>query len=85
MSQSGVQLQQAADAQIAELIDLLSTRDPSALKLQCRGRERLGDGTVAASAMHTADNYHRIADFLRPYGFESDALTAGPCSHMTGV
>ena len=64
MSQSGVQLQQAADAQIAELIDLLSTRDPSALKLQCPGREKLGDGTVAASAMHTADNYHRIADFF---------------------
>lgn len=30
-----------------------------------RRTEKLGDGTVAAIAMHTADNYHRIADYLR--------------------
>jgi hypothetical protein len=35
------------------------------LRLRCLGREKLGDGTVAASAVHTADNYHRIAAFLR--------------------
>jgi hypothetical protein len=65
MSESAVRLHQAADEQLSELIDLLSTRDQSALKLRCPGREKLGDGTVAASAMHTADNYHRIADFLK--------------------
>jgi hypothetical protein len=65
MSESAVRLHQAADEQISELIDLLSIRDQSALKLQCPGREKLGDGTVAASAMHTADNYHRIADLLK--------------------
>jgi hypothetical protein len=64
MSESGARLQQAADEQIAELIDLLSTSDQTALERPCPGREKLGDGTVAASAMHTADNYHRIADFL---------------------
>jgi hypothetical protein len=35
------------------------------LRLPCPAREKLGDGTVAACAMHTADNYHRIAEFLQ--------------------
>jgi hypothetical protein len=28
------------------------------------GREKLGDDSVAAIAMHTADNYHRIAQYV---------------------
>jgi hypothetical protein len=33
-----------------------------ALHLPCAGREKLGDGTVGAVAMHTADNYLRIVE-----------------------
>jgi hypothetical protein len=81
MSESAVRLQQTADQQISELIDLLSTRDQSALKLQCPGREKLGDGTVAASAMHTADNYHRIADFLKANDYRPRAHREAKQSH----
>jgi len=35
------------------------------LSLRCPGREKLGDGTVAALALHTADSYLRIAGFLQ--------------------
>lgn len=65
MSERGTQLLQMADGQLSELIGLLSTRDEAALKLPCPGREKLGDGTVAACASHTAGNYLRIAAFLR--------------------
>lgn len=65
MSERGIQLHETADRQISELIDLLSARGEGALSLRCPGREKLGDGTVAAIAMHTADNYNRIAGFLQ--------------------
>ncbi len=65
MNERGTQLQETADGQISELIGLISTGGESALRLPCPGREKLGDGTVAACAMHTADNYHRIAGFLQ--------------------
>ncbi len=84
MSEPGVRLQQAADAQISELIDLLSTHDQSALKLQCPGREKLGDGTVAVSAMHTADDYHRIADFLRTSDHGASAPAAKRSHRLPG-
>ncbi len=61
----GITLHQAADDQISELIALLSEQDERALMLPCPGREKLGDGTVAALTSHTADNYLRIADFLQ--------------------
>ncbi len=64
MSQRCKQLHATADGQIAELIDLVSTLDETTLSLPCPGRERLGDGTIAASAQHTADNYQRIASFV---------------------
>ncbi|HEY4450323.1 MAG TPA: hypothetical protein VGN13_01865 [Solirubrobacteraceae bacterium] len=64
MSDRGTQLLQVATGQIADLTGLLSTRDESVLRLPCPGREKLGDGTVAACASHTADNYRRIAAFL---------------------
>jgi hypothetical protein len=65
MNHRGSQLQETANGQISELIGLISTRGEAALRLPCPGREKLGDGTVAAWAMHTADNYHRIAGFLQ--------------------
>ena len=65
MNERGTQLQETANGQISELIGLISTRSEATLRLPCPGRERLGDGTVAACAMHTADNYHRIAGFLQ--------------------
>jgi hypothetical protein len=65
MNERGTQLQETANSQISELIDLISARGDGALRLPCRGRGKLGDGTVAACAMHTADNYHRIAAFLQ--------------------
>jgi hypothetical protein len=64
MNERGTQLLETANGQISELIGLISTRGEAALRLPCPGREKLGDGTVAACALHTADNYHRIAGFL---------------------
>jgi hypothetical protein len=65
MSERATQLLQMADGQLSELIELLSARDEAALNLPCPGREKLGDGTVAACASHTAENYLRIAAFIR--------------------
>lgn len=65
MSERGIQLQETANRQISELTDLFSTHGEQALRLRCPGREKLGDGAVATIALHTADNYHRIAGFLR--------------------
>jgi hypothetical protein len=64
MSQRATQLFQTADGQISDLIALLGAADDAALHAPCPGRESLGDGSVAAVAMHTADNYHRIAEYL---------------------
>ena len=68
MSERATQLFQTADAQIADLIALLGAADDAALRAPCTGREKLGDGTVAAVAMHTADNYHRISEYLGAAG-----------------
>jgi hypothetical protein len=65
MNERGTRLQETANGQINELIALISKPGEAALRLPCPGREKLGDGTVAAGAMHTADNYHRIAGFLK--------------------
>jgi hypothetical protein len=54
----------AADQQIGELIDILSTADASTLHRPCPGREKLGDGTIGAIAAHTTENYERIGSFL---------------------
>lgn len=64
MSERATQLFQTAEKQIGDLIALLGAADDAALHAPCPGREKLGDGTVAALAMHTADNYHRIAEYL---------------------
>jgi hypothetical protein len=65
MTERGQELHATADGQIAGLIDLVSTLDEAALRLPCSGREKLGDGTVAASVRHTADKYQRIAAFVQ--------------------
>lgn len=65
MTDRGQQLHATVEQQIAELIGLISTLDEAALRRPCPGREKLGDGTVGASARHTADNYQRIAGFVQ--------------------
>jgi hypothetical protein len=65
MTQRAEQLHGTADRQIADLIAVISTLDDAAGRLPCPGREKLGDGTVAACAQHTADNYERIAAFIQ--------------------
>jgi hypothetical protein len=64
MSERATQLFRTADDQISALIALLDAAGDAALHAPCAGREKLGDGSVAAVAMHTADNYHRIAEYL---------------------
>jgi hypothetical protein len=64
MSERGHRLHATADRQIAELLDLIATLDEETSRRPCPGRDKLGDGTVAASARHTAENYGRIAGFL---------------------
>jgi len=65
MSEHAAQLLETAEAQIDELIVLFSRHGEAALSLPCPGREKLGDGTVGALALHTAGNYLRIAGFLQ--------------------
>ena len=78
MSERATQPLDTADEQIGELIDLLSVQDEAALRLPCPGREKLGDGTIGALALHTADNYLRIAEFLQNASEMSAAHTGGP-------
>jgi hypothetical protein len=77
MGERGAQLLDTADRQISELIELLSTAGDTALKLPCPGREKLGDGTVGATASHTADRYLHIAEFL-------EATVDGRRAHTPG-
>jgi hypothetical protein len=64
MSERASQLHAAVDEQVGELLDLVSTMDETTSHLPVPGRAKLGDGTVAANARHTAENYQRIADFV---------------------
>ncbi|MBV9339099.1 MAG: hypothetical protein JO243_24685 [Solirubrobacterales bacterium] len=64
MSERANELHATADRQVADLLDLVAALDDETSRRPCPGRDKLGDGTVAASAQHTADNYERIADFL---------------------
>ena len=73
MTDRAAQLHATADGQIAELIELISAVDDATLRLPCPGRAKLGDGTIAASARHTADNYQRIAEFLKTSDWMSGA------------
>lgn len=65
MTERGEQLCATADGQIAELIGLISTLDEATLHLPCPGREKLGDGTIAACVRHTTGNYQRIGTFVQ--------------------
>jgi hypothetical protein len=65
MGERGRHLHDTTDRQISELIGVLSTAGDAALQRPCPGRGRLGDGTVGATASHTADNYHRVAGFVQ--------------------
>lgn len=65
MSDRATQLAETAGQQIAELANILSATNDLVLRSACPGREKLGDGTVAAVARHTADTYQLIASFAR--------------------
>jgi hypothetical protein len=65
MGERGAQLLEIASGQISELASVLSTRGNAVLTLPCPGRGKLGDGTVGATALHTADSYRRIAAFVQ--------------------
>jgi hypothetical protein len=64
MSERGSRLRETVDGQISELIAIVALLDETELRLPCPGREKLGDGTVAACASHATETYHRIAGFL---------------------
>jgi hypothetical protein len=91
MSERGTQLRDTVDGQINGLINVLSARGEASLSLPCRGREKLGDGTVAALASHTADSYLRVAGFLQtviqvPVAVRGDRIPPLPGSgHDTGT
>jgi hypothetical protein len=72
MSERANQLYATADEQVGELLDVVSAIDEATSRRPCPGREKLGDGTVAANARHTADNYERIVAFLS----ETDSVSA---------
>jgi hypothetical protein len=61
----GAALAATVTSQISELTGLLSSQGDAALARPCPGRGELGDGTVRATTAHSADNYHRIAAFVR--------------------
>jgi hypothetical protein len=73
MTERANQLHATVDGQIDEVIGVISTLDEATLRQPCPGREKLGDGTVAACARHTADNYQRIAAFVETSDRISDA------------
>jgi hypothetical protein len=73
------ELAAAADGQLTELIDLISTLEHAGLSRPCPGREKLGDGTIGAALRHTADNYHRIAGFVETS--DRMAATHQPARH----
>jgi uncharacterized membrane protein YraQ (UPF0718 family) len=64
----GIRLRETANGQISELIALLSKGGEAILSLPVSGREKMGDGTIAACASHTASRYQLIAEFLQAAG-----------------
>jgi hypothetical protein len=65
MSEGESNLVATLDAQVSELMDVLHANGEDALGRQCIGRENLGDGTIAAAALHAADSYQRIAQLVQ--------------------
>jgi hypothetical protein len=74
MSTRGQELLSTADQQIRQLIALLTTADEAGLHRPCPGREKLGDGSVVAVALHIANTYLRIAQFAHGDG-AADQIT----------
>ena len=64
MTERGTVQFDVAHEQTSRLQALLSTHDDRALKRPCPGREKLGDGTVAAVATHVVASYERIGGFV---------------------
>ena len=64
MSVRAQRLHEMARTQVATLERQLRVADGSRLLKPCPGRGRLGDGTIAAVAGHTADRYEDIARFI---------------------
>lgn len=81
MSERGSQLLQTAERQISELLAPISAAADGVLGRPCPGREKLGDGSIAAVASHVADTYLRIAGFAS--GGQSPRL-AEASRHDTG-
>jgi hypothetical protein len=77
MTERASDLRLTADRQIAALIELVARLDDATMRLPCPGRQKLGDGTVAASAQHAGDNYQQIAMFLHT----GDRMSAPHASH----
>ena len=65
MSERASHLHEVAERQTVDLLALIATGGESLLRRPCPGREKLGDGTIAAVAAHSAITYHRIAAFAR--------------------
>ena len=76
MSDRATQLLKTLERQIAELTALLAYADEKALRKTCSGREKLGDGTVAAVALHTTDTYLRIAAFIQGHDMRAHTSPA---------
>ena len=64
MSERSRQLHASADQQLGRLLALIPKLDESTARRACPGREKLGDGTIGAVALHTVANYERIAAFV---------------------
>jgi hypothetical protein len=79
MSRRAHLLHESADHQIAQLAGKLSAAGRTGLGRPCPGREKLGDGTVAAVAAHVTDNYQRIARFVA--GLEDRGMPYWPDRH----
>jgi hypothetical protein len=84
MSDRGQQLQATADQQIASMIDLIGGLEDAGLRRPCPGREKLGDGTIGALAVHTAENYQRIASFVAAQVGEGHASGDGEAHRPIG-
>jgi hypothetical protein len=64
MSTRAERLLDEATQQIDTLSANLASAGEAALARPCPGRGKLGDGTVGAVALHTIDNYRRVARFI---------------------
>jgi hypothetical protein len=73
MSERGTQLLDVASRQIAELLELFSTKDEEAMRLPCPGREKLGDGTTGATTAHIAHVYQLLAGFVQTHADQTPA------------